>query len=90
MHGSLFLCCNCLSPGSLSPNYETCNDAHVTSWHTYSCIKTDIPGWIPRKVKNFNPLGLLHDEHIGAEHHFIFPIYPARNNTKIITQSQYT
>jgi hypothetical protein len=90
MHGSLFLCCNCLSPGLLSPTYETSNDAHVTSWHTYSCIKADTPGWIPRKLKNSNPLGLLHVEHPEAEHNFIFPIYPAKNNTKIITQSQYT
>ena len=32
----LLLHCNCLSPGILSPTYETFNDAHVTSWHTYS------------------------------------------------------
>jgi hypothetical protein len=44
----------------------------------------------PGKLKKFNPLCLLHEEHPGAEHNFIFPIYPARNNTKIITQSQYT
>jgi hypothetical protein len=38
------------------------------------------------KLKNFTPLCLLDDEHT-----FCFSsIYLARNNTKIITQSQYT
>jgi hypothetical protein len=30
MHGSF------LSPGLLSPTYESSNDAHVSSWHRYS------------------------------------------------------
>jgi hypothetical protein len=39
-----------------------------------------------RKLKNFKPLCLLDDEHPGAEHTFVFPIYSARNNTTIITR----
>jgi hypothetical protein len=38
------------------------------------------------KWKNLNPLCPLDDMHPEAEHVLVFPIYPARNNTKIITQ----
>jgi flagellar motor switch protein FliG len=36
---------------------------------------------------NFKLLCLLNDEHPGTEHTFVFLIYSARNNTKIITHS---
>jgi hypothetical protein len=46
--------------------------------HTYSAESLG-------KLQNFNPLCLLHEEHPGAVHNFIFSIYPAKHNTKIIT-----
>jgi hypothetical protein len=50
MRGSSFLRCNCLSPGLLSSNYETSNDAHVTSWHE-SCVRKCVWQWHAEQIE---------------------------------------
>jgi hypothetical protein len=42
------------------------------------------------KFKNFKPVCLVADEHPVAAQNLDLPSFPARNNTEIITQSQYT
>jgi hypothetical protein len=53
-------------------------------------FKTDYCAESLGKLKSFKPLCLLDDEHPEAAQNLVLLIYPARNNTEIMTQSQYT